>query len=89
MPFPDYVFNENYVLKPLSEVENFISLNKHLPDIPSANDIKKNGLNIGEIQTKLLQKIEELTLYVIEQERRIESQKLKIDDLQKELKLLK
>jgi hypothetical protein len=89
VPFPDYVFNENYVLKPLSEVENFISLNKHLPDIPSANDIKKNGLNIGEIQTKLLQKIEELTLYVIEQERRIESQKLKIDDLQKELKLLK
>lgn len=68
----DYVFSPEYKLMPLFEVEKFVKLNRHLPEIPSAADVKENGLNMGEMQNKLLQKIEELTLYVIEQQKRIE-----------------
>jgi hypothetical protein len=68
----DFVFNDDYRLKPLSEVNAFIQENKHLPEIPSATEIKENeGVNLGEMQVKLLQKIEELTLYIIQQEKRI------------------
>jgi hypothetical protein len=68
----DFVFNDDYHLKPLSEVNTFIKENKHLPEIPSASEIEKNdGVNLGEMQVKLLQKIEELTLYIIQQEKRI------------------
>ena len=63
---PDYVFEDTYILKSLTEVEQFIKENKHLPDIPSAADVETNGINLGEIHTKLLLKIEELTLYVID-----------------------
>lgn len=62
----DFVFEENYPLKPLTEVEAFIKENGHLPDIPSAKEVEENGVNVGEMEAKLLQKIEELTLYVIE-----------------------
>ncbi|MGD8779801.1 MAG: hypothetical protein PVH88_12670 [Ignavibacteria bacterium] len=61
--WPDKVFEEDYDLKPLTEVENFIKENKRLPDIPSAEEVKEEGLSIGEMQAKLLEKIEELTLY--------------------------
>jgi len=67
----DYVFQPAYKLMPLSQVEQFVKTNFHLPEIPSAAEITKNGLSVGEMQNKLLQKIEELTLYVIEQEKRI------------------
>lgn len=61
--FPaDYVFNQNYRLMSLAEVEEFIKINNHLPEIPSSDDIIQNGFNIGEMQNKLLQKIEELML---------------------------
>lgn len=62
----DFVFEDNYKLMPLQEVEKFIKDNRHLPDIPSEADVKKNGISVGDISSKLLQKIEELTLYVIE-----------------------
>jgi hypothetical protein len=68
----DFVFDENYALKPLNEVSDFIQSNKHLPEIPSAADMIDNGLDMGEFQIKLLQKIEELTLYIIELNRKIE-----------------
>lgn len=68
----DYVFNSDYTLMPLHKVEAFVKTNKHLPEIPSAAEVKEKGLNMGEMQNKLLQKIEELTLYVIEQQKRIE-----------------
>ncbi len=68
----DYVFNEKYVLKPLSEIEKFIQLNKHLPGIPSALEIQKNGLPVGETQKMMMEKIEELTLYIIQLNKRIE-----------------
>ncbi|MDR2037507.1 MAG: hypothetical protein LBQ60_06250 [Bacteroidales bacterium] len=65
----DFVFEENYRLKPLHEVEKFITENKHLPDIAPADTMIRNGVNTGEFQIQLLQKIEELTLYMIEQEK--------------------
>ena len=78
-PLADFVFNTNYKLMPLHEVEQFVNVNSHLPEMPSAAVVSKNGLNMGEMQNKLLQKVEELTLYVIEQQKEIEQ-------LKKELK---
>ena len=63
---PDYVFEKSYNLKPLPEVEQYITQNKHLPEIPSAQEIAKEGINVGEMQMQLLKKIEELTLYIID-----------------------
>jgi hypothetical protein len=74
----DYVFDEKYKLKPLSEVARFIKENKHLPDIPSATEIQKNGAKLSELTTKMMQKIEELTLYVIAQNAEIEQLKSKL-----------
>jgi hypothetical protein len=62
----DFVFADNYELRPLDEVESFIKDNKHLPDIPSASEVEKNGFDLADMDAKLLQKIEELTLYVID-----------------------
>lgn len=65
-PWPDYVFDPAYERLPLMELESFIKTNKHLPEIPSAKAIEKDGINLGDMNTKLLKKIEELTLYLIE-----------------------
>jgi hypothetical protein len=62
----DFVFNENYNLMPLVELNNFIQKNKHLPNVPTAENVYENGVDISTIQATLLQKIEELTLYVIQ-----------------------
>ncbi len=62
----DYVFENDYKLRTIKEVETFIKENKHLPEIPSEKDIKREGLNLGEMDALLLKKIEELTLYVIQ-----------------------
>ncbi|RYE25147.1 MAG: hypothetical protein EOP51_05105 [Sphingobacteriales bacterium] len=69
----DYVFADNYELKPLDEVENFINENKHLPDVPSADEVVKDGIDVATMDAKLLQKIEELTLYVIKQQKQIDA----------------
>ena len=69
----DFVFEDDYALPSLSEVERHIALNKHLPGIPSAAEVEAEGVALGDISSKLLQKIEELTLYVIAQEKRIEA----------------
>lgn len=69
--WPDFVFDEDYLLMNLIEVENMIRTNKHLPGIPSAQEVSENGLEIGEFQKRLLQKMEELTLYSIEHEKQI------------------
>ena len=73
----DFVFDEKYKLSNLDSVETYIKLNKHLPGIPSANEIGTNGLKVGEVQTKMMEKIEELTLYVIELKKEIELLKAK------------
>lgn len=85
-PIADYVFSPDYSLMPLCEVEKFVKTNRHLPEIPSAAEVKENGLNMGEMQNKLLQKIEELTLYVIEQQKMIELQNAKINSLEELVK---
>lgn len=77
----DFVFEEDYPLTKLSEVESFIKTNKHLPGIPSAAEVAENGVPIGEMQSKLLMKIEELTLYMIEIKKENEQLKQKIDEL--------
>ena len=68
--WPDYVFSKDHKLKSLSELETYIQTNKHLPNIPSAREVENKGQDVGEIQLKLLEKIEELTLYMIEQNKR-------------------
>jgi hypothetical protein len=78
----DFVFAPDYNLRSLSEVEQFITENKHLPDIAPADEMIQNGVNMGEFQIQLLQKIEELTLYVIELKKENEAQ-------QKEIEILK
>lgn len=74
--FADYVFDKRYQLPTLMDVENYIQTNGHLPEIPSAEEAKTNGINMVEMQVKLLKKIEELTLYVIEQQKQIEALKI-------------
>jgi hypothetical protein len=68
----DFVFDKEYNLKSLSEVEQYINENKHLPDVPSADEVAKNGVSLGKSDSVLLQKIEELTLYIIELNKRID-----------------
>lgn len=67
----DYVFEPDYELRSLDELEAFITTNKHLPNVPSTDDIMKNGLSIQKFQGRLLEKIEELTLYTLAQEKTI------------------
>jgi Leucine-rich repeat (LRR) protein/PKD repeat protein len=80
----DFVFEDKYRLRPLSEVEQFIKVNGHLPDIPSAKEVEKDGVELGSMDAKLLQKIEELTLYVIELKKENESMKTDIKRLKNE-----
>jgi hypothetical protein len=69
---PDYVFEKNYELPDLTTVEKYILANKHLPEVPSANEMEANGVKLLEMNLLLLKKVEELTLYVIEQQKKIE-----------------
>ena len=82
---PDYVFAEDYKLNTLAEVEAFINKNSHLPNIPSAKEIELNGQDVGELQLRLLEKIEELTLYLLKQEKRIAAMELKNEELTKRI----
>ena len=77
-PGPDYVFEPTYDLKPLAEIETYIKENKHLPEVPSAKEMEKNGVQLGEMNMLLLKKIEELTLHIIEQNKRIETLESKL-----------
>ncbi len=80
-PWGDYVFDANYDLMPLDELEIFIEENKHLPEIPSASEIVENGIKLAEMDAKQMVKIEELTLYVIEQQKQIIEMQKSIDKL--------
>jgi Head domain of trimeric autotransporter adhesin len=75
--WPDYVFDKKYKKLSIAELEKYINTNNHLPNIPSAAEVEKDGQNLGEIQRKMLEKMEELTLYVIELKKEIEKLKLK------------
>lgn len=78
----DFVFAEDYNLKPLSQVEAFVKDNKHLPEIPSDKQMQEDGLSVNEFQIKLLQKIEELTLYLIDQNKENEMLKTRVQELE-------
>jgi len=88
VPNSDYVFEPDYNLRTLDEVERFVNENKHLPEIPSAQEFKENGYNVGKMDDLLLRKVEELTLYTIEQQRNIEKQQKTFIDQQKTIELL-
>ncbi|GAB3423653.1 hypothetical protein [Niabella aquatica] len=94
--WPDYVFKPSYQLMPLHEVAHFIKQNGHLPGVPSAKEAERDGINLGANQVVLLRKIEELTLYIIEMEERLQEkdnaivlQDTEIHTLKKELSDMK
>ncbi len=87
----DFVFEDSYDLKSLEDVESFINENKHLPDVPTESEVKENGLSLGQSNAMLLQKIEELTLYLIQQNKEIKTlkdQNKKIVELEEKIKKL-
>ncbi len=75
----DFVFNKNYKLMPLEKLESFVKTNKHLPEIPTAAQVAKDGIDVAAMDAKLLQKIEELTLYVIELKKEMEKMKKELN----------
>jgi hypothetical protein len=77
--WPDYVFGQDHQLMSLNDLKAYIDKNSHLPDVPSAMDVEENGVNVVEMQKVLLKKIEELTLYTVEQQRLIEELQAKIN----------
>ncbi len=86
---PDFVFEPGYKLRTLAETERYINEHKHLPEIPSAAEIEATGMELKTMSLKLLQKIEELTLYSIEQEKALKQQQEEIQILKKENQLVK
>ncbi len=88
-PWPDFVFKSNYNLLPLKEVAKHIKTKGHLPNIPTENEVHQNGISLGTMNAKLLQKIEELTLYTIQQEDQLNSLQEALKTVQAELKDLK
>jgi len=84
----DYVFANNYKLMPLKEVEKFVTINKHLPGIDSASELAAKGLDIAEMQSKQMEKIEELTLYIIQQNKALEKNQKEIEELKSQMKAL-
>ncbi|MHA4894138.1 hypothetical protein ACXZ1K_05245 [Pedobacter sp. PWIIR3] len=81
--WPDFVFDKVYKMLSLGETENYIKKSNHLPGIPSAAEVKANGVDLGEMNLKLLQKIEEITLHLIEQQKAIETMRKEILSLKK------
>jgi trimeric autotransporter adhesin len=77
----DFVFDKSYKLRSLNEVEKFITKNKHLPEIPSAKEVYANGIDVAEMDAKLLMKIEELTLYMIEMKKENDLLKKEVQEL--------
>lgn len=80
---PDYVFNKDYKLLDLKEVKTYIEKQGHLPNIPSASEMEKNGVELKTMNLKLLEKIEELTLYIIELNKKLDNSNLEITELRK------
>lgn len=79
----DFVFQDHYKLPSIAELEKYIERNKHLPDVPSEKEVLKNGIDLGEMNAKLLQKIEELTLYIIQMNKRNDIMEQRIKELEK------
>ncbi len=82
-PYPDFVFKDDYKLKTIEELGNYIDSHNHLPDVPTEADVNENGMELGKMNKILLQKIEELTLYVIDLQKQINLQNNDIETLKK------
>jgi hypothetical protein len=87
--WPDYVFDEGYKVGTLGGLESYIKTNKHLPEIPSAKEVEKNGIELGEMNRLLLKKVEELTLHLIEHDRKMNEQAEMLVIQKKEISELK
>ena len=87
--YPDYVFDSAYQIPTLQQVEAYIKQNHHLPEVPSTEEVNRDGLNIGEHQVILLKKIEELTLYAIDQHKKQQEQNEKLTEVLEDNKKLK
>jgi len=87
--WPDYVFSKSYKLNSLDSVETFINKNSHLPDVPSAKEIGTNGFDVAEMDAKLLRKVEELTLYVIDMNKKLNEQEKEKTQTKEEVAVLK
>jgi len=87
--WPDYVFKPTYQLPSLTDVKTYIDQNHHLPDMPSEQEVAKDGINLGEMNKLLTKKIEELTLYLIEKDREIKAQQEDNQSLHAEMNELK
>lgn len=85
---PDYVFEEGYALMPLNELGDYVAREKHLPNVPTAEEIAENGLNLGAFQMHLLEKVEELTLYLVEQNDQLRDQEDRNRNLEEDLAAL-
>ncbi|OKS87287.1 hypothetical protein RG47T_2746 [Mucilaginibacter polytrichastri] len=85
----DYVFDKEYDLATLKDLKSYIDKNNHLPEIPSADEVARDGINLGEMNAKLLRKIEELTLYLIEEHQNNQELKSTVANLKNEVTLVK
>jgi hypothetical protein len=79
--WPDYVFDTHYPLSSLEEIEQYIQSHHHLPNLPSAREVMEEGLLVGDMQARLLEKIEELTLHIIRQEKELKSLQAEVEFL--------
>jgi hypothetical protein len=87
--WPDYVFKPNYKRMTLGEVEKFIAINGHLPNVPSATEMAVNGNNLGKTDIKLLEKVEELTLYLLEMKKANDAQAAELKSLKQQVSKLR
>jgi hypothetical protein len=83
--WPDFVFDAGYRLTPLDSLSGFIQTHHHLPDLPCADSVRAHGIDLGETDAALLKKIEELTLYVLEQQKTLEAQQTQIKRLEQSI----
>ncbi|MFM8739435.1 MAG: TMF family protein, partial [Cytophagales bacterium] len=82
VPGPDYVFENGYDLMSLEETKAYLDANKHLPEVPSAKEMEKNGVQLGEMNMLLLKKVEELTLHLIEMKKENEELKSRVEKIE-------
>jgi len=87
--WPDYVFKQEYQKMSLSQIDTFIKANGHLPEVPSAQKVEKEGVSLGEMNKILLKKIEELTLHLIEKDKQVEDLKVKMEAIASSVEKLK
>lgn len=86
--WPDYVFKDDYELQSLHSLEKYIKLNRHLPGMPSAAEVAEKGQNLGEINSKLLKQLEEITLHLIEKDKQLQAQEIKMSAQEDRIKKL-